>query len=70
MRRFSVSRTWRHLKRYNQIISVLIKYGFSDVVDAARKDLIARFGEPSKNLEPYLKINCLFVFNYRRRGRI
>ena len=45
MRRFSVSRTWRHLKRYNQIISVLIKYGFSDVVDAARKDLIARFGE-------------------------
>ncbi|HPC35140.1 MAG TPA: AarF/UbiB family protein [Candidatus Marinimicrobia bacterium] len=45
MRHFSISRTWRHLKRYNQIISVLIKYGFSDIVDAARKDLIARFGE-------------------------
>ncbi|HRU45736.1 MAG TPA: AarF/UbiB family protein [Candidatus Marinimicrobia bacterium] len=45
MRRFSVSRTWRHLKRYNQVLSVLIKYGFSDIVDAARKDLIARFGE-------------------------
>ena len=45
MRRFSISRTWRHLKRYNQVLSVLIKYGFSDIVDAARKDLIARFGE-------------------------
>jgi len=45
MRPFSIPRTWRHLKRYNQVISVLIKYGFSDLVDAARKDLITRFGE-------------------------
>jgi len=45
MRHFSVPRTWRHLKRYHQIVSVLIKYGFSDLVDIARKDLITRFGE-------------------------
>ncbi len=42
---FSIPHTWRHLKRYNQVISVLIKYGFSDLVEAARKDLITRFGE-------------------------
>ncbi|MCK9245130.1 MAG: AarF/UbiB family protein [Candidatus Neomarinimicrobiota bacterium] len=45
MRHFSVPRTWRHLKRYHQVISVFIKYGFYDLVDAARKDLITRFGE-------------------------
>ncbi|MFH1214610.1 MAG: AarF/UbiB family protein [Candidatus Neomarinimicrobiota bacterium] len=45
MRRLSIPRTWRHLKRYNQVISVLIKYGFSDLVEVARKDLITRFGE-------------------------
>ncbi|PIS27809.1 MAG: hypothetical protein COT43_08590 [Candidatus Marinimicrobia bacterium CG08_land_8_20_14_0_20_45_22] len=41
----SVSRTFRHIRRYNQILSVLLKYGFTDVVDIARQDLVVRFGE-------------------------
>jgi len=45
MRPISIPHTWRHLKRYNQVIAVLVKYGFSELVDAARKDLITRFGE-------------------------
>ncbi|MCD6441884.1 MAG: AarF/ABC1/UbiB kinase family protein [Candidatus Marinimicrobia bacterium] len=40
-----IPRTWRHLRRYNQVIRILLKYGFDDVVDAASKDLILRFGE-------------------------
>lgn len=35
----------RHLRRYRQIITVLIRYGFSDLVEAARAGLVARFGE-------------------------
>ena len=45
MKLISIPRTWRHLRRYNQVIRILLKYGFSDVVDAASKDLILRFGE-------------------------
>jgi len=41
----SVSRTFRHIRRYHQILSVLLKYGFTDIVDIARQDLIVRFGE-------------------------
>ncbi|HCK99271.1 MAG TPA: hypothetical protein DHW42_04095 [Candidatus Marinimicrobia bacterium] len=41
----AIPRTWRHLRRYNQVIRILLKYGFDDVVDAASKDLILRFGE-------------------------
>jgi len=40
-----IPRAWRHLRRYNQVIRILLKYGFDDVVDAASKDLILRFGE-------------------------
>lgn len=35
----------RHLRRYRQIITVLIRYGYSDLIDAARAGLVARFGE-------------------------
>lgn len=38
-------RTWRHLQRYRQIIAILVKYGFTDVVEEARAGLVARFGE-------------------------
>ena len=44
MRLFSIPRTWRHLRRYRQVLGVLLKYGLDDVVDIARKDLIGRFG--------------------------
>ncbi|MFH1863204.1 MAG: AarF/ABC1/UbiB kinase family protein [bacterium] len=39
-----IPRTWRHLRRYRQIITVFLKYGFDDVVDVVRKDLVLRFG--------------------------
>ncbi|MCK4448806.1 MAG: AarF/ABC1/UbiB kinase family protein, partial [Candidatus Marinimicrobia bacterium] len=45
MKLTSIPRTWRHLRRYNQVIKILLKYGFDEVVDAASKDLIIRFGE-------------------------
>ncbi len=38
-------RTWRHLRRYRQIIAILVKYGFTDIVEEARAGLVARFGE-------------------------
>ena len=41
----SIPRNWRHMHRYRQILSVLLKYGFGDVVDVARRDLIGRFGD-------------------------
>lgn len=44
MRLFSIPRTWRHLRRYRQVLGVLLKYGLDDVVDIARNDLVVRFG--------------------------
>lgn len=40
-----IGRNWRHMRRYRQILGILLKYGFSDIVDLARKDLIGRFGD-------------------------
>jgi len=45
MRLSSIPRNWQHMRRYRQILGILLKYGFSDVVDVARKDLIGRFGD-------------------------
>ena len=39
-----IGRTYRHIQRYRQILSILLKYGFSEVVDIVRKDLVGRFG--------------------------
>jgi ubiquinone biosynthesis protein len=44
MKSTSLPRTWRHLRRYRQIIGVFLKYGFDEVVYAAQKDLVLRFG--------------------------
>jgi len=40
----TIPRTWRHLRRYRQVLGILLRYGFDDVVDVARKDLVVRFG--------------------------
>ena len=40
-----IGRGWRHMHRYRQILGILLKYGFGDVVDVARRDLIGRFGD-------------------------
>ena len=40
-----IGRNWRHMRRYRQILGILLKYGFGDVVDVARRDLIGRFGD-------------------------
>jgi len=39
-----IGRTYRHIQRYRQILGILLKYGFSEVVDIVRKDLVGRFG--------------------------
>ena len=44
MRFSSIPRTWRNLRRYRQILGVLLRYGFNDIVDMARSDLVLRFG--------------------------
>ena len=41
----SIPHNWRHMRRYRQILGILLKYGFGDVVDVMRKDLISRFGD-------------------------
>lgn len=45
MKLTSVVRTFRHIRRYRQILMILLKYGFTEIVDAASHDLIIRFGE-------------------------
>ena len=45
MKLTSIPKTWKHLRRYRQILGILVKYGFSDVVDVISNDLITRFGE-------------------------
>jgi len=45
MRLYPIPRNWRHMRRYRQILGILLKYGFGDVVDVTRKDLISRFGD-------------------------
>jgi ubiquinone biosynthesis protein len=33
------------MRRYRQILGILLKYGFGDIVDVTRRDLIGRFGD-------------------------
>ena len=37
-------KTYRNMKRYRQIFAVLLKYGFEDVVERLKLDIIIRFG--------------------------
>ncbi len=37
-----IERSYRNLKRYRQIVAVLIRYGFSEIL--VRLDLVYRFG--------------------------
>ena len=52
----SVGRTYRHMQRYQQILTVIFKYGFGDLVDAL-------------NIEHYLEIG-LQMISRKRRERI
>ncbi|MCK4621382.1 MAG: AarF/ABC1/UbiB kinase family protein [Desulfuromonadales bacterium] len=52
----SVGRSYRHMQRYRQIITVLFKYGFGDLIDALK-------------IEQYLEIG-LQVISRNRRERI
>ena len=45
MMSFRIGRGWRHMHRYRQILGILLKYGFGNIVDIARRDLIGRFGD-------------------------
>lgn len=39
-----IGRTYRHLNRYRQILSILIKYGFEDLVDRLKIDQYIEVG--------------------------
>ena len=52
----SVGRTYRHMQRYRQILTVLFKYGFGDMVDALK-------------IEHYLEIGLQLV-SHKRREKI
>ena len=49
----SVGRTYRHMQRYRQILTVLFKYGFGDMVDALK-------------IEQYLKTGLQMISRKRR----
>ncbi len=40
----SVGRTYRHMQRYRQILTVLFKYGFGDMVDALKIEQYLKTG--------------------------
>ena len=40
----NIGRTYRHMQRYREILSVLFKYGFGDLVDSLRIEHSARAG--------------------------
>jgi len=52
----SVGRSYRHMQRYRQILTVLFKYGFGDMVDALK-------------IEHYLEIGLQLV-SHKRREKI
>jgi len=41
-----LGRTYRHIKRYKEIVSILVKYGFGDIVDALKIREHIEFGWP------------------------
>ena len=49
----SIGRTYRHMQRYRQILTVLFKYGFGDMVDALK-------------IEQYLKTGLQMISRKRR----
>jgi ubiquinone biosynthesis protein len=51
-----IGRTYRHMQRYRQIVTVLIKYGFGDLIDIL-------------NIEQYLEIG-LKIISRKRRGKM
>jgi ubiquinone biosynthesis protein len=48
----AISRTYRHLNRYQQILQVLFKYGFSDLVDRLHIDQYLETGLQMINRKP------------------
>ena len=48
-----VGRTYRHIQRYRQILTILFKYGFGDVVDSLK-------------IEQYLEIGLQMISKKRR----
>ncbi|MBL0700578.1 MAG: hypothetical protein JJV92_06840, partial [Desulfosarcina sp.] len=39
-----IGRTYRHMQRYRQIVTVLIKYGFGDLVDVLKIEQYLEIG--------------------------
>ncbi|RZN36525.1 MAG: AarF/ABC1/UbiB kinase family protein [Methanosarcinales archaeon] len=44
----AISRTYRHIERYRQILSVLFKYGFGDIIDALHIGHYIKIALPKK----------------------
>lgn len=47
-----ISKRYRHLRRYQQIIGIILKYGFENIIDAMN---IARYIESGLGLIPFVK---------------
>lgn len=54
---FPIHRTYRHIRRYRQIIGTLVKYGFGDVLERMRLEFYRRLhrkllpGAPARNID-------------------
>ena len=63
-----VTRTYRHMSRYRQILTVLFKYGFGDLVDRLNLGqyielglrLLSREREPVEGLTRYDRVRVAF----------
>ncbi len=55
----AISRTYRHLNRYHQVLRVLFKYGFEDLVDRLHIDQYLESGLQMINRKPREQINRL-----------
>ncbi len=53
----TISRTYRHLKRYQQIIRILFKYGFNDLVEGLHVDQYLETGLKMINRKPHAEID-------------
>ena len=49
-----VGKRYRHIMRYRQIIGIILKYGFGNIIDAMNID---RYIESGLQLIPFVKIH-------------
>jgi len=55
----SIGRTYRHINRYRQLITILIKYGFDDIVDSLNLSRYIEMGKSAFTRKPPQEIKSL-----------